>query len=83
MSPSASIAVNMQKLNTTQRKEVSDFIDFLVMRRRQVSREKGRKDRLAQISVWSSKDIKPIEEAMMEVNSWKLTNFGNTSHHVH
>lgn len=52
MSPSASMAVQMQKLNTTQRKEVSDFIDFLVMRRRQASREKGRKDRLAHISVW-------------------------------
>jgi hypothetical protein len=75
MSPSASMAVRMQKLNTTQRKELSDFIDFLVMRRRQTSREKSRKDRLAQISVWSSKDIKPIEEAMMEINSWKLANF--------
>jgi hypothetical protein len=51
---------------------LSDFIDFLVMRRRQTSREKGRKDRLAQISVWSGKQIRPIEEAMTEVNSWKL-----------
>ena len=75
MSPSASMAVRMQKLNTTQRKELSDFIDFLVMRRRQTSREKSRKERLTQISVWSSKDIKPIEEAMTEVNSWKLPNF--------
>jgi hypothetical protein len=75
MSPSASMAVRMQKLNTTQRKELSDFIDFLVMRRRRTSREKSRKDRLTQISVWSSKDIKPVEEAMAEVNSWKLPNF--------
>ena len=75
MSPSTSMAVRMQKLNTTQRKELSDFIDFLVMRRRRTSREKSRKDRLTQISVWSSKDIKPVEEALAEVNSWKLPNF--------
>jgi hypothetical protein len=75
MSPSASMAVQMQKLNTTQRKEVANFIDFLLMRRRQSTREKSRKGRLEKISVWSNDDVKPIEEAMAEVNSWKLPNF--------
>jgi hypothetical protein len=69
------MAVQMQKLNTSQRKEVADFIEFLSMRRRQSTKEKSRKDRLAKISVWASNDVKPIEEAMAEVNSWKLPSF--------
>jgi hypothetical protein len=75
MSPSASMAVQMQKLNITQRKEVANFIDFLLMRRRQSTREKSRKGRLEKISIWYSDDVKPIEEAIAEVNSWKLPNF--------
>ena len=75
MSPSTSMAVQMQKLNTTQRKEVADFIEFLLARRRHSTREKNRKERLTKISVWSNNDVKPIEEAMAEVNNWKLPNF--------
>ncbi len=75
MSPSASMAVQIQKLNTTQRKEVADFVDFLLMRRRQTTKEKSRKARLEKISIWSCDDVNPIEEAMAEVNCWKLPNF--------
>jgi len=75
MSPSASMAIQMQKLNTIQRKEVSDFIDFLLTRRRNPSRKKSRNERLTKVSVWSNSDVKPIEEAMVEVNNWKLPNY--------
>ena len=75
MSPSASVAVQMQKLNTAQRKEVSDFVDFLLTRRRQTTRENKRKVWLTKVSVWSDSDVKPIEEAMAEVNNWKLPSF--------
>lgn len=75
MSPSASMAVQIQRLNTTQRKEVADFIDFLLIRRRQSTRDKSRKGKLTKISVWSSDDVKPIEDAVMEVNNWNLPNF--------
>jgi mRNA-degrading endonuclease RelE of RelBE toxin-antitoxin system len=64
MSPSASMAVQIQKLNSTQRKEVSDFVEFLLTRRRHSTSEKRRNERLAKISVWSNNDITPIEEAM-------------------
>jgi hypothetical protein len=57
----------MQKLNTTQRKEVADFVDFLVMRCRLIPRKKSRKAMLGKVSVWSSEDIKSIEGAMAEV----------------
>ena len=63
MSPTASMAIQMQKLNTTQRREVSDFVEFLLTRRRQSVREKGRKERLMKVSVWSNNDVHSIEEA--------------------
>jgi hypothetical protein len=69
------MAVQIQKLNTAQRREVADFVDFLLVRRRQATREKSRRAMLAKVSVWSSDDIKPIEETMAEVNNWKLPNF--------
>jgi len=75
MSPSASMAVQMQKLNTSQRKEVADFIEFLLARRRHSKNGKSRKARLTKIAVWSESDVQPIEEAMAEVNNWNLPNF--------
>lgn len=67
----------MQKfeiLPENAKKEVDDFIDFL-LQKRPPRKKKLDKKKLLEISQWTEEDIKVIEEAGKEINKWQLEAF--------
>jgi hypothetical protein len=67
----------MQKfevLPENAKKEVDDFIDFL-LQKRPPRKKKLDKKKLLEISQWTEEDIKAIEEAGKEINKWQLETF--------
>jgi len=56
------------------KREVSDFIDFLIQKKKPV-KKKIDKTKLLEISYWNDEDIKAIEEAGKVINKWKPTAF--------
>ncbi|HLP62778.1 MAG TPA: DUF2281 domain-containing protein [Candidatus Deferrimicrobium sp.] len=61
-------------LPESAKKEVADFIDFLLQKR--LSRKKKTdKKMLLEISQWTEEDIKAIEDAGKEINKWQLETF--------
>ncbi|MCK4762631.1 MAG: DUF2281 domain-containing protein [Candidatus Aminicenantes bacterium] len=52
------------------KREVADFIDFLVSRRKKPVKKKDKK-KLLEVSCWSDEDIEAIEDAGKEINKWK------------
>jgi len=74
---SVTLDVVIQKfeiLPESAKKEVADFIDFLLQKR--FSRKKKTdKKMLLEISQWTEVDIKAIEDAGKEINKWQLETF--------
>ncbi|NIM11070.1 MAG: DUF2281 domain-containing protein [Candidatus Aminicenantes bacterium] len=67
----------MQKfevLPENAKKEVDDFIDFL-LQKRPPRKKKLDKKKLLEISQWTEEDIKAVEEAGKEINKWQLETF--------
>ena len=61
-------------LPESAKREVADFIDFLLQKR--FSRKKKTdKKMLLEISQWTEEDIKAIEDAGKEINKWQLETF--------
>ncbi len=56
------------------KREVSDFIDFLIQKKRHIKKKIDKK-KLLEISCWDDEDIKAIEDAGKEINKWKLEAF--------
>jgi hypothetical protein len=52
------------------KREVSDFIDFLIKKKKPV-KKKIDKTKLLEISYWNDEEIKAIEEAGKVINKWK------------
>jgi hypothetical protein len=61
-------------LPESAKKEVSDFIDYL-LQKRPSRKKKLDKKKLLEISQWTNEDIKAIEEAGKEINKWQLETF--------
>jgi hypothetical protein len=69
-----SIIQRYESLPETAKREISDFIDLLVQKRKP-GRKKIDKKKLLQISCWNDEDIKAIEEVGKEINKWNLETF--------
>jgi hypothetical protein len=61
-------------LPESAKREVADFIDFLLQKK--FSRKKKiDKKMLLEISQWTEEDIKAVEDAGKEINKWQLETF--------
>ena len=69
-----SIIQRYESLPEAAKREISDFIDLLIQKRKP-RRKKIDKKNLLQISCWNDEDIKAIEEVGKEINKWKLETF--------
>jgi hypothetical protein len=71
---SESIIQKFEVLPEYAKREVSDFIDFLIQKKKP-TKKKIDKKKLLEISCWDDEDIKAIEDAGKEINKWKLEAF--------
>ena len=71
---SETIMQKFEILPESAKKEVSDFIDFLIQKSKP-RKKKIDKKKLLEISCWNDEDIKAIEDAGKEINKWQLETF--------
>lgn len=67
----------LQKFNIlpeNAKKEVADFIDFLIQKKKPVKKKLNKK-KLLEVSCWSNEDIEAIEDAGKEINKWQPETF--------
>ena len=60
-------------LNAFQQQTVVAYIDSLL--KTQTAVDKRDKSRLLTLSVWTERDLQPIEEAQARINAWQLPVF--------
>jgi hypothetical protein len=59
-------------LNTSEKKEVNDFIEFLFSKKkREVASMSNYKKKILSVGVWSDEDVKIFEENNTKMNQWK------------
>lgn len=75
MQTATALSVKMQAMTPAQQRELYDFADFLVSRRKKAAKITKRREHLLAISVWSEDDIKSVEAAALEVNKWNLPSY--------
>ena len=68
------IAQKFETLPEFAKREVADFIDFL-LRKKKPGKKKIDKKKLLEISCWNDEDIQAIEDAGKKLNQWKLEIF--------
>jgi len=64
------IKLKLSVLSYDARKEVYDFMSFLIYRQKR--KKKSDKDRLLDVSVWSKNDIKALESVAGDINRWTI-----------
>ena len=74
MQTATELSVKMQRMTPVQQREVIDFAEFLLSRKKQLVKDSIRRERLLNVSVWSDSDIEAINRATTEVNKWNLPN---------
>ncbi|NOY64060.1 MAG: DUF2281 domain-containing protein [Nitrospirae bacterium] len=68
------ITLKIQSLSNNDKKEVLDFIEFLLNKKKSKKKTNLRK-KLLQVSVWNKTDLKAIEKATDNLNQWKIKEF--------
>lgn len=63
----------IEDLDYTEKKEINDFIDFLISRKKEKDLDK--KKVLENISVWSEDEVKEIETIQRDFSKWKIEEF--------
>ncbi|HLP57285.1 MAG TPA: DUF2281 domain-containing protein [Candidatus Deferrimicrobium sp.] len=61
-------------LPESAKREVADFIDFLLQKRYSRTKKIDKK-MLLEISQWTDEDITAVEDAGKEINKWQLETF--------
>lgn len=69
-----SILQKFEVLPENAKREVADFIEFL-LQKRPSKKKKIDKKALLEISQWTDEDIQAIEDAGKEINKWKVETF--------
>ena len=75
MQTSTALSVTMQRMTPAQQREVIDFAEFIISRKKRILKGTTRQERLLHVSIWPDSDIKAIESAGTEVNKWNLPNY--------
>jgi hypothetical protein len=66
------IVVKYNRLNKVARKEVNDFMDFLLSKQKapNTSFLKMYKSKILQVSIWTDSDLKIFDENQKTFNQW-------------
>uniref|UniRef100_F4C516 DUF2281 domain-containing protein n=1 Tax=Sphingobacterium sp. (strain 21) TaxID=743722 RepID=F4C516_SPHS2 len=65
------IQIKYNLLDAASQKEVSDFVDFLLnKKKKKVENLSSYKKKILKVSAWAEEDIKRIEEAQKHINNW-------------
>jgi hypothetical protein len=75
MQTATALSVKMQRMTPAQQREVIDFAEFIISRKKRIMKSARRNERLLNVSVWSDSDIEAIDKATTEVNKWNLPNY--------
>lgn len=67
------ITLKLADLSYVARKEMYDFMNFLLQR--QKKKKKPVREKLLHVSVWKENDIKAIENAGKALRKWKIEKF--------
>lgn len=62
------IQIKYNLLDAASQKEVSDFVDFL-LNKKKVENLSSYKKKILKVSAWAEEDIKRIEEAQKHINN--------------
>jgi hypothetical protein len=65
----------IKNLPSDIRREVFDFIEFLMAKRTSKKGQKAIKDKLLSVSVWSKKDLLIFEEIGKDINKWNIAKY--------
>jgi len=67
------VQLKYEKLDPLAKKEVDDFIDFLLSKRSaKKSGEKSYEENLLKVSTWSEDDLKVFDENAKLFNNWTI-----------
>lgn len=67
------VQLKYEKLDPLAKKEVDDFIDFLLSKRSaKKSGEKSYEENLLRVSTWSEDDLKVFDENAKLFNNWTI-----------
>ena len=69
------INTRIKNLPSEARREVYDFIEFLMTKRLPKKKLKASKERLLSVSVWTKKDLSIFEEIGKDINKWNIARF--------
>lgn len=69
------INTRIKDLPSEARREVYDFIEFLMTRRIYKKKQKSSKEKLLSVSVWTKKDLSIFEEIGKDLNKWNIEKF--------
>lgn len=67
------LVLKFNLLDKDSRKEILDFLDFLLTKRTKAPKKKKSdyKNKILRVSVWSDADIKVINDNQKKFNQWK------------
>jgi hypothetical protein len=68
-------ALKYNLLNSFEKKEVNDFIDFLFSKKKSSKKPQlsDYKNKILSVSTWNEEDIKVFEENNKQFNQWRPT----------
>lgn len=68
------IEIKYNKLNNARRRELNDFLDFLLSRQKNEMKKSltDYKKKILSVSTWSDEDCRQIEENQNAFNQWKI-----------
>jgi len=67
------ITLKLADLSFAARKEIYDFMNFLLQR--QKKKKKPAREKLLRVSVWKESDLKAIENAGRSLSGWNIEKF--------
>ena len=66
------LEIKYNRLNITAKRELDDFIDFLLSKENTNNSMKNYKNNILNVSVWSDTDLKVFKETHNLFNQWKV-----------
>jgi site-specific recombinase XerD len=67
----ADIQLKYNLLDAASKKEVNDFVDFLLNKKKKKTESiSSYKKKILKVSLWTDEDIAKIEEAQKHMNNW-------------
>lgn len=66
------LVLKYNALNKTAQKQVNDFMDFLLSKRKNYKSKVNYKSRILSVSTWSDSDLEIFRKNQILFNSWQI-----------